>query len=152
MESRHLKLHSLVPLWPLWVHVTRLLLLWLTFSCHGLALKGVYWMSQHTVLRMQSSSSSSHLSTGEKNVGGHSHHHSGHGDHWGLWRFGVLPPQQIHWVGQVHCVRNIPQQAEHCEEEGQPAGDRAVLLHGESWGATKQTEKGKLFKDFFCLF
>lgn len=67
----------------------------------------------------------------QKNIRSHPDHHPGHGDHWRLWRVRVFPPQSIHWVGQVNCVRNVPQQTQHCQEKGQPARDRAILLYGE---------------------
>lgn len=67
----------------------------------------------------------------QKNIRSHPDHHPGHGDHWRLWRVRVFPPQSIHWVSQVDCVRNIPQQTQHCQEKGQPARDGAVLLHGQ---------------------
>lgn len=67
----------------------------------------------------------------QKNIRGHPDHHPGHGDYWRLRRVWVFPPQSIHWVGQVDCVRNVPQQTQHRQETGQPARDGAVLLHGE---------------------
>lgn len=67
----------------------------------------------------------------QKNIRSHPDHHPGHGDHWRLRRVRVFPPQPIHWVRQVNCVRNVPQQTQHCQEKSQPAGDWTVLLHGE---------------------
>lgn len=67
----------------------------------------------------------------QKNIRSYPDHHPGHGDHWRLRRVRVFPPQSIHWVGQVDCVRNVPQQTQHCQEKSQPARDWAVLLHGE---------------------
>lgn len=67
----------------------------------------------------------------QKNIRSHPHHHPGHGDHWRLRCVRVLPPQSIHRVSQVGGVRNVPQQTKHRQEEGQPARDGAVLLHGE---------------------
>lgn len=67
----------------------------------------------------------------QKNIRSDPDHHPGHGDHWRLRRVWVFPPQSVHWVGQVDCVRNVPQQTQHCQEKSQPARDWAVLLHGE---------------------
>lgn len=75
-------------------------------------------------------------SADQKDIGGHPDHHPGHGNHWGLWCVRVFPPQPIHRVGQVYGVRDVPQQTQHCQEKGQPAGDRAVLLHGERRGCS----------------
>ena len=79
-------------------------------------------------------------SSDQEDVGGHSDHHPGHGDHRGLRRVRVLPPQPLHRVGQVGGVGDLPQQAQHRQAAGQPAGDGAVLLHG-GWGvnAWRQT-------------
>lgn len=67
----------------------------------------------------------------QEDLRGHSDHHPGHGDHRGLRCVRVFPPQPVHRVGQVHSVRDLSQQTQHCQAAGQPAGDGAVLLHGE---------------------
>lgn len=71
------------------------------------------------------------MSPDQKDIRGHPDHHSGYGDHRRLWCVWVFPPQPIHRVGQVHRVWDISQQTKHCQETGQPTGDRAILLHGE---------------------
>ena len=76
-------------------------------------------------------------SSDQEDVGGHSDHHPGHGDHRGLRRVRVLPPQPLHRVGQVGGVGDLPQQAQHRQAAGQPAGDGAVLLHG-GWGVVSE--------------
>lgn len=111
----------------------------LNFVCHGIA-REVFrecddttrWVCCHgNTVTVDMTFQPSLVSPDQKDVRGHPDHHPGHGDHWRLRRVRVFPPQPIHRVGQVHCVRDVPQQAQHCQEEGQPAGDGAVLLHGE---------------------
>lgn len=77
------------------------------------------------------------MSPDQKDIRGHPDHHSGYGDHRRLRCVWVFPPQPIHRVGQVHCVWDVSQQTEHCQETGQPTGDRAILLHGE-WRFSKK--------------
>lgn len=68
---------------------------------------------------------------GKEDNGGHSANHPGHCDCRGFWRVWLLPVQQLHGVRQVHGLRNLHEQAQHRQEESQPARDRAVLFHGE---------------------
>lgn len=79
------------------------------------------------------------VSPDQKDIRGHPDHHSGYGDHRRLRCVWVFPPQSIHRVGQVHCIWDISQQTKHCQETGQPTGDRAVLLHGE-WRFSNEEE------------
>lgn len=75
---------------------------------------------------------------GKEDNGGHSTDHPGHCDRRGFWRIGLLPVQQLHGVRQVHGLGNLHEQAQHCQEESQPARDRAVLFHGEgAWWPLK---------------
>lgn len=100
------------------------------------------------------------MSPDQKDVRGHPDHHPGHGDHRRLRRVRVFPPQPIHRVGQVDCVGDVPQQTQHCQEKGQPAGDRTVLLHGErrfkkrgwSWIPVEKYKDKQLQKCLLCLY
>lgn len=71
------------------------------------------------------------IMAGKEDNGGHSADHPGHCDRRGFWCVRLLPVQQLYGIRQVHRLRNLHEQTQHCQEESQPARDRAVLFHGE---------------------